>query len=263
MSDWSTLTLTIDPPVARIVLNRPKAHNAITLPMLEELATAAAHVEANQAVRVVVLSGAGDTFSVGFDLTAMASLFAGGVPAQESLASMAALGRKAVDAIAGLSAVTVASVQGHAIGGGFLLASACDLRIVAADTTFCLPEIDLGVPLTWGGVPLLCRRLGAALARDVVMTGRHFGPADVDGTGFAHRVVLSDDCSVATNELIADLCAKPAQALRQVKAQFQQALGIGDDGVSDEDRFVEAVLDPSFLATAMAYVQRVSKKPSS
>jgi enoyl-CoA hydratase/carnithine racemase len=263
MSEWSTLILTIDPPVASIVLNRPQSRNAITLPMLDELVRAAERVESDDSVRVVLLTGGGETFSVGFDLQAMAGLFAGGVPAQESLASMAAQGRKAVNAIAGLSAVTVASVQGHAIGGGFLLASACDLRIVAADTTFCLPEIDLGVPLTWGGVPMLCQLLGTALARDVVMTGRRFGPEDVVGTGFAHRVVPSADCTAATNELIADLCAKPARALRQVKAQFQQTMGIRDDEMSDEARFVEAVLDPNFLATAMAYVQRLSNKPSS
>jgi len=262
MSEFTTLTLQLDPPVARIVLNRPQSRNAITLTMLEELAGAAKRVEATQDVRVVVLSGAGDTFSVGFDLTAMAGLFAGGLPDQESLNNMAKMGRQAVDAIAGLSAISVASLQGHAIGGGFLFAAACDFRVVAEETTFCLPEIDLGVPLTWGGVPLLCRQLGPSIARDVVMTGRRFGPADLAGTGFAHRVVPSVHCAAVTDALVGDLCAKPARALSQLKAQFQQALGVHDDGASDEERFVEALLDPAFLATAMAYVQRVSKKPS-
>jgi len=263
MSESSTLTVTVEAPVSRIVLNRPQCRNAITLDMLQELVEAAKRVEANKAVRIVVLSGSGDTFSVGFDLQAMAGLFAAGAPTEESLSRMASLGRQAVDAIANLSAITVASLRGHAIGGGFLLASACDFRIVADDTTFCLPEIDLGVPLTWGGVPLLCHQLGTALARDVVMTGRSFGPEDVAGTGFAHRVVPPAECEDATDALIAALCAKPVRALAQLKAQFQQTLGLHDDGVSDEERFVEAVLDPNFLATAMAYVQGLSKKSSS
>ena len=259
MSQWSTLTVQVEPPVAFIRLNRPNARNAITLPLLDELVSAAETIQSNEAIRIVVLQGEGKSFSVGFDLTTMAGVFSDGLPAEDVLLDMASKGRAALDAIAGLSAVTVASIQGHAIGGGFLLAAACDVRVAAHGTRFGLPEIDLGLPLTWGGVPLLCRQLGPSLAKDLVLTGRRFGTEDVNGIGYFHRVVEPEDLATTTAEVVEQLRSKPALALSQIKAQFQQAMGVRDDGVSDEERFVQALKDPNFLANAMAYVQGLRK----
>ena len=91
----------------------------------------------------------------------LAPLFAqGALPAETQLKDWARLGHKAVLALANLPQITIASVQGHAIGGGFLLLAACDFRLAENETRFALPEIDIGLPLTWGGVDRLMHLLG-------------------------------------------------------------------------------------------------------
>src|SRR6185295_12018025 len=114
--------------------------------MLEDLARVAAWFDDRADVKVVVISGAGKAFSAGFDLNDP-SWRALGPPEQSAV-----VGRAMAEAIGNMRALTIASIHGHCIGGGVVLASACDLRVVAASATFRIPEVDLGVPLFWTGV---------------------------------------------------------------------------------------------------------------
>jgi len=260
MTEFVTLQLDVDGPVARLTLACPEKRNALTLGTLSELGRACSALQANAEVRVVVLSGEGPSFCVGFDLKAVASMFAEGAPSESELRALARAGRRSIDALRGLDAVTVASVHGHAVGGGFLLASACDFRVVADDTMFSVPELDLGVPLTWGGVPMLRSLLGDSLARQVVMGADPFGIEALAHTAFVSRCVPANELSAATQQRVDSLCAKPPGVLRETKRQFQAINEPLGNAKADEDRFVSAFRDPAFLSYAMTAMNRMSSQ---
>src|SRR5690606_19166115 len=105
----------------------------------------------------------------------------GGSPADPREAADA--GRRAADALEAMRPVTVARIHGHCVGGAVVLAAACDLRVAAASTRFAIPEVDLGIPLAWGGIPRLVREIGPALTKELVMTCRPFGADEAKAAG--------------------------------------------------------------------------------
>ena len=178
--DEEVVRLQVGSGVASVTLNRPYVMNALSPAVLEGLLNIIETVRGRSDVRVLVLEGVGRAFSVGFDLRAMSGLMqTDGTVDQGALEQTARLGAQVISDLGELSAVTVASVHGFAVGGGLLLMAACDLRVVSDDLVCAVPEIDLGLPLMWGGVPLLMRELGPGLARDVIMTGRRFGAEEL------------------------------------------------------------------------------------
>lgn len=245
--------VTTDGAIGRITLRRPSKLNALDRATLEELAAAAEWFDAHLEVKVVVVRGEGRAFSAGFDLADPRWAELG--PPEVSTR----VGRAMADAIGGMRAITVAGVQGHCIGGGVVLASACDLRIAAEGARFAIPEIDLGVPLYWTGIPRLTRELGAARTKELVLTGRPFDAAEAHAIGFVNRVVADADLDAAVEELATTLAAKPAVVLRATKLQVEDAAPSVPEGVGgaadDLAGYVAAAADPEARAVARAYVQ--------
>ena len=99
------------------------------------------------------------------------------------------------------------------IGGAFLLAAACDLRVAATDVSLAIPELALGIPLTWAGIPRLAREVGLPRTRELVMTGRRIGGEEALAWGFVHRLVEPDALDGAVDGLLAELLAQPAGPL--------------------------------------------------
>ena len=153
--EFETIKVEVDGAVGRLTLNRPERLNAIGASMLRELAEAARWFDTYHDLRVVIVSGAGRAFSAGADLKDSPL----GQSAPASRRSWLArreggqLGLRAADALENMHAVTIAQVHGYAVGGGVVLMAVCDLRVVADDASFFIPEIELGIPLAWGGIP--------------------------------------------------------------------------------------------------------------
>ena len=251
----ANLRVTLDDSIGRIVLARPEKLNALNRALLEELAVAAAWFDDQPAIKVVVISGEGRSFSAGFDLSDPSWRELG--PPEQS----AAVGRAMAEAIGGMRALTIASIQGHCVGGAVVLASACDLRVVAESATFRIPEVDLGIPLFWTGVPRLTRELGPALTKDLILTGRAFDAAEARAIRFANRVVADDELEQHTGALAAELAAKPAFVLRVTKQQVDTVappLAATDDGAAGDIALLAAAFaDPESRAVAAAYMQRL------
>jgi enoyl-CoA hydratase/carnithine racemase len=262
MSDTPPMTtaiaIEVDGAIARLTLDRPDKLNALNRAVLEELAAAGAWFDTQDDVKVVVVRGAGRAFTAGFDLddTRWREL---GAPERS-----AETGRAMADAVAGMRAITIASIQGHCIGGGVVLAAACDLRIAAAGATFRIPEIDLGIPLFWAGVPLLARQIGPAMTKELVLTGRTFDADEAHRIGLLNRLVPDDDLDATTDELAATLAAKPALVLRTTKVQVDEALPpIPADtpgAASDVEQMRAAFDDAESRASALAYVERALRR---
>ncbi len=229
--------------------------------MLEELADAAAEIAAAPGVRTVVVAGVGRAFCAGFDLTDSPAerLGAGSGEDWDERRRLADLGRRMADAVEGVPAVTVAALHGHVVGGGVVLAAACDLRVAGADAVFSIPEVDLGIPLGWGGVPRLVREIGPARTRELVMTCRPFDAAEAREMGFVNRVVPAGEHRAAAHALAEEIAAKPAVPIAATKQQVAAATA-GPPAYADADALLAALASPESQQAAAEYRRRLFER---
>jgi enoyl-CoA hydratase/carnithine racemase len=218
-------------PVLTVTLDRPEQLNAQTPATWRALAAIGAGLP--PAVRVVVLRGAGSSFSAGLD---RAMFSPAGLPGEPSLAQLAGRPDADIDAaIAGFQgaftwwsqvpAVTVAAVQGNAIGAGFQLALACDLRVVADDARFAMKETSLGLVPDLAGTAPLVASVGYARALEICATGRWVGAAEAAAIGLAAAAVPAGDLDDTVADLVDALLAAPEGALRETLALLRGAAG--------------------------------------
>ncbi|HVM54668.1 MAG TPA: enoyl-CoA hydratase/isomerase family protein [Acidimicrobiales bacterium] len=214
------LTVERDGPVLRVWLDRPEKRNPLGGPALQELIDVFTDVNDDFAVRCVVLGGRGPSFSGGADRKA-APAPRSSDPTLRERRWVAQLGRRAVQAVEGCEVPTVARLHGHVVGGAAVLALACDFRIGAEDTSVWIPEVDLGIPLTWGAVPLLIRECGMARAREAIVVCDRIPAADAERWGILHRVVPAASLDAEVDGLAARLAAKPEAAVAMTKSQLR------------------------------------------
>lgn len=251
--EFSTLRVEVDGPIGRMTLTQGDKLNPLGTVPLREIALAAQWFDTTDA-HVVVVTGEGRGFSSGFDLREFAG---SGSDDAASSREQADLGRLMAEAMDRMSALTIAAIKGPCVGGGLVLAAVCDLRIAADDTVFSIPEVDLGIPLAWGGIPRLVREVGPALTRELVLTCRPFSPAEAQQIGFLNRVVPRADLESAVDELAEQLARKAPSVVRTTKRQVNEAL---DDVAStagswaDADQLGAAMRDPEARAAARAYL---------
>jgi enoyl-CoA hydratase/carnithine racemase len=252
---FTTVEVTAEGAVGRLTLDRPAKLNPLGPTTLREIAAAARWFDERRDVKVVVVAGRGRAFSAGADVAAFATAPA---PADPSPREVADAGRLMADAIEAMRAVTVAAVHGHCIGGGVVLMAACDLRVATVDANFAIPEVDLGIPLAWGGIPRLVREIGPAPTRDLVLTGRPFTADEAAGLGLVNRVVAPEELPAAIDALVATLAAKSALVLevttRHVDA-VSRAMADPAQSWSDADSLVTALHDPESRAVARRYLE--------
>jgi enoyl-CoA hydratase/carnithine racemase len=247
----SGLTVSSADGVARVVFDRPRVLNALTPALLSELIDACAEMTGDEGIKVVRFEGAGDTFSAGADLPEFLALLSG-----SNAHSIADLGRRATNAIAELPQITIAGIRGHCIGGGLVLAGACDIRIAAEDARFMIPELDAGIPLGWGGMEWVVRLVGETLAADLVLSGRAFGADEALQGGLLSRVVPPQRLDRELRSLEQSIAAKATNVLRVTKRQL---LGIRDgtyDARHDADALLEALEDPESMRQGMQYITK-------
>jgi enoyl-CoA hydratase/carnithine racemase len=245
--------------VATLLLDRPERLNALSRILLTELVDACRWIDASHDLKVVVVRGAGRSFSAGFDLDDFSTPASGFTPRDT-----ADLGRLAADALTDVRPLTIAAIHGHCVGGGLVLAAACDLRLAADDARFSIPEVDLGIPLAWGGIPRLVRELGPAITKELVLTCRPFDAQEARSLRFVNRVVPAGELVAAADELARELTHKPGFALRttkqQVNAVTEEMAGTGRNA-NDADTLAVALADPESRAATRHYL--ASRRPVS
>lgn len=243
-------------PVATMLLNRPERLNALSRVLLGEVVDACRWLDATSEIKAVVVRGAGRAFSAGFDLGDFQQLDDTVDPR-----ASADLGRVAAEALTDVRPLTVAAVHGHCVGGGLVLAAACDLRIAAEDARFSIPEVDLGIPLAWGGIPRLVRELGPAVTKELVLTCRPFGAEEALALRFLNRVVPAGEVVAAADALAAELASKPTFSLRATKthvnAVMDEIAGVGRNA-NDADTLVAALHDPESREASRRYLRSKS-----
>jgi len=215
-----------DGHVARITINRPQVLNAMDLRTHAELAEAWDDVQADDAIRVVVLTGAGErAFSVGQDLRERARLDADGDP-RTSFGSRGRPGFPRLTERFGLVKPVIARVDGYALGGGFELALACDLVIASDRAVFALPEARLGLVPGAGGAFRLARQIPLKTAMGYLLTGRSM-PADVAlRLGLVNEVVPPEQLDACVEEWVRDVLRSAPLAVYALKEAVQRSLDL-------------------------------------
>jgi enoyl-CoA hydratase/carnithine racemase len=210
-------------PVATVTLDRPEHLNAQTPHTWAALREVGRSLPGD--VRAVVVRGNGRAFSAGLDRAAFAP---GGIPGTLRPAELVALPAAAADAVVEgyqqafswlrrPDLVSIASVQGHAIGAGCQLALACDLRVLAADAQLALPEPTLGLVPDLGGTAPLVDAVGYSRALEICLTGRRVSAAEALQLGLATVVVPVEELAAATGDLVAAVLAAPRDAAVETK----------------------------------------------
>jgi len=213
-----------------ITLDNPAHRNAQVPSLWSALARIGGALDPS--VRVVLIRAAGPSFSAGLD---RAMLAPSGVPGEPSILALAAGGTAAVEAAikdyqrgfsiwAQVPAITIAAVQGHAIGAGFQLALACDLRVVADDVAFAMAETSLGMVPDLAGTASLVRSIGYPRALEICATGRFVGAQEAVAIGLATVAVPGEQLDATARELASAILDAPQGALRELKPLLRNAI---------------------------------------
>lgn len=204
--------------IARLWLNRPEQHNALSAEVAAELMSALEALARDDAVRVVVLGGRGPSFCAGADIAAMKAAanasFEDNVAEAQRLAAMFA-------ALAGLPKPVVVRLHGSVFGGGVGLACAGDIAVAADDARFGLTEVRLGI-LPAVISPYVIRRLGDGRARELMLTGERFGAADALRSGLIHHQVTLAELDRKIDERVAALLEGAPAAQRRIKQLLER-----------------------------------------
>ena len=218
--------------VAVIWMNRPERHNAFDEALIAGLTQSVAALEADPAVRVIVLAGRGASFSAGGDLNWMRR------QAEASEADNREDARRLARMLRGLyrcSKPTVARVHGAALGGGMGLVAACDIAIAGEAARFGTTEVRVGlIPATIG--PYVQAAIGTRAARRWFQTGERFGAAEALRLGLVHEVVENEALDARLDALLGELLAAGPQAQAEAKALIRSldGRGVDDDDVLED-----------------------------
>ncbi|MBK7723330.1 MAG: enoyl-CoA hydratase/isomerase family protein [Austwickia sp.] len=244
-------------PVLTVTLDHRARRNSQTPTMWAAFAQIATTLPDD--VRVVVLAGAGPSFSAGLDRGMLAP---GGIPGEPDLLAPAAAGD--LDGMAALiagiqqgftawgecHAIVIAAVQGYAVGAGFQLALAADLRVVAEDVQFIMGETKLGMVPDLGGTAPLVSIMGYPRALEIIATGRAVGAAEAMHTGLANLVVPAAELDQAVGDLADAILQAPDPTIRALKRVLRAAV---DNPVADQvvvERTAQAPLLTGLARTA-------------
>jgi enoyl-CoA hydratase/carnithine racemase len=202
----------VEPPMALVTIDRPEALNAIDEIVLIQLDVAFAALDVDPAVRVVIVTGAGDkAFVAGGDIAAMQRM---------SVAEGERFARHGHDVMLRIersSKVVVAAINGYALGGGLELALACDIRIASDRAQLGLPETTIGLFPGWGGTQRLLRTVGIGRAKELVFTGRRVGAEEALAVGLVERVVPHGELLASARALGSEIAANSPSAVPQAK----------------------------------------------
>jgi enoyl-CoA hydratase len=218
---YDTLLLSVTDGVAMLTLNRPQALNAITQRMKYELAAALDAIDADDAARVLVITGAGPkAFCAGADIKERSGTDP--TPAEFYFRQQAT--HRLFSRIEQFNKPVIAALNGLAYGGGAEIALCADLRIAADTASSGLTEINLGVIPAGGGTQRLPRLVGAAKAKELIFTGARLKAAEALAIGLVNRVVPVDRLAAQSAELAALIAAKPPLAVRFAKQAIDKGL---------------------------------------
>ncbi|UOB21852.1 crotonase/enoyl-CoA hydratase family protein [Pseudomonas orientalis] len=258
MSEYQAFVVELNGNVAHVQINRPEKINAMNAAFWSEIIDIFQWIEDTDAVRAVVLSGAGKHFSSGIDLMMLASV--ANELGKDVGRNARVLRRKILELQASFNAVdtcrkpVLAAIHGYCIGGAIDLISACDMRYAAEDAQFSIKEVDMGMAADVGTLQRLPRIVGDGMLRELAYTGRQFGAEEARSIGLVNRVYADPASLLAGVMAIArEIAAKSPIAVTGTKAMISY---MRDHSINDGLEYVAtwnaAMLQSNDLRVAIA-----------
>jgi len=228
-SSYENILLAVDGPVATVTLNRPQALNALNAPLLSELVDALTKLDADEAVRCIVITGNERAFAAGADIKEMAEASSVDMLRRNALARY--------DAVRKIATPIIAAVSGWALGGGCELAMACDMIVASETARFGQPEINIGIMPGAGGTQRLTRALGKARAMELILTGDYLSAHEAHARGLVNRVAPPELYLEEAQTLARRIAAQPPVAVRLAKDAVLKAQDLSiEEGLDYERR---------------------------
>ncbi|MEM4480499.1 MAG: enoyl-CoA hydratase-related protein [Candidatus Bathyarchaeia archaeon] len=210
--------------VATITINRPETLNAFNADVICEILQALEDVKADESVRVVVLTGAGEkAFSAGADIKAMKGMSP--LKARE----LSQMGEKLCNALENLEKPVIAAINGYALGGGLEVAMACDARIASENAKMGQTEMNIGLIPGWGGTQRLPRLIGLTKAKELIFTGKMIDAKTAEQLGLVNMVVPQEKFRETVRQFALELAQKAPVALKLAKALINKGAEINLD----------------------------------
>lgn len=194
-----------------VTINRPKAMNALNMDVLNELYDVFTNIEADTAIKAVILTGEGKAFVAGADIAQMNQLNA--IEGRQ----MMIMGHKVMNLIEGMEKPVIAAVNGFALGGGCELSMACDIRIASEKAKFGQPEVGLGIIPGFGGTQRLSRLVGKGMAKYLIMTAEMIPAAEAHRIGLVEKIVPPEALMEEAEKVAKTIASKAPIAIATAK----------------------------------------------
>ena len=247
--------------IAVITLNRPQARNAMSMEMLEGLATALDHCERSPEVKCLVITGAGSAFCAGGDVKGMAAAPIGGGDGptlDESIHAQRLSQRNTAGRLYTMPKPVVAMIPGPAAGAGLSLALAADLRYMADDTFVTSAFARVGFSGDYGGTYFLSQLVGQAKAREIYFLSDRIPAADCESLGIINQAVPAEELEATTMAVARRLASGPPVAYRYMKENFNRALAgeLTECLDLEATHHIHAALTEDHREAAQAFVEK-------
>ena len=243
--------------VAFVTVNRPKVMNALNAQTLRELAAAFDEVEADSAVRCLVVTGSGEkAFVAGADINELARM----QPLQAK--DLAFSGQQVFARLEKMTKPSVAMVNGYALGGGCELALACTLRTASTTAKLGLPEVSLGIIPGYGGTQRLARIAGPGVAREWVLTGETFTAEEAHRVGVVNRVFAPEALREGTLKMVETILSRGPVAVRLALETIRRGMNMSqpEGEVIESDMFALAATTSDMREGMTAFLEK--RKPA-
>ena len=218
--EYRNILVEIEDRVAVAKVNRPKALNALNIEVLQELIAVFQQLDADDEVRVIILTGEGKAFVAGADIKQIASYTA------PEARKFSKIGQQLMSIMEAVEKPIIAAINGFALGGGMELAMACDFIFAAEKAQFGQPEVALGVIPGFGGTQRLSRLIGKAKAKELIYTGTMIGAPEAKELGIVNKVFPPETLLDETKEVAAAIAAEGALSLRLAKSTINAGYDI-------------------------------------
>jgi enoyl-CoA hydratase/carnithine racemase len=232
---YETLRYEVRDRIALLTVNRPEARNAINDRMIAEFYQALDAARADEAVGALIVTGAGDkSFVSGADINA--------IRARRRREALLGLNNRLFAAVEAFEKPTLAAVNGYALGGGFELALACDIRVASETARFGLPEANLGIIPAAGGTQRLPRAIGWSRARYLILTGDMIDAKEAERIGLVAAVAPPADLIARTREIAARILKRGPLAIRLAKRAMALAADMPLAAGLEVESLIQAIL---------------------
>ncbi len=249
----SNIQVETDQRVMRITIDRPKSLNALNTQTIKELSQAIDQAAADDEIRVLVITGAGDkAFVAGADIAEIQALD------EEATRQFGDLGHETMNKIQHLGKPVIAAVNGYALGGGCELALACTLRIASDNALVGLPEITLGIIPGFGGTQRLTRITGSGRSLEMMLTGKPINAQKALDWGLFNLVVGQEELTNATHKLAAHLAKSSPCAMRSIMDAVNRGMDLPlEDGLEiEKDQFIKICRTQDMREGTTAFLEK-------